>query len=231
MAVYLKQVKKMGSRFSNPAFVITKLTPQMADIAIANKIWCGFIGVFLLRGFVLTKRCNPLFKRNMTIYNKIEDFASVLAANRPIIGLDFGDKTIGVAISDRRRCIATPKETIKRGRFAEDLAALQGIIVRDEVCGIILGLPIHMNGDEGVRCQKTRAFARNLTKNLVKNLGDSGDMPIGFWDERLSSRVADRAMIEADMSRAKRAELINHVAAGFILQSALDRLVYLAQEG
>ncbi len=171
----------------------------------------------------------------MTIYNKIEDFASVLAANRPIIGLDFGDKTIGVAISDRRRCIATPKETIKRGRFAADLAALQGIIVRDEVCGIILGLPIHMNGDEGVRCQKTRAFARNLTKNLVKNLGndlgDSGDMPIGFWDERLSSRVADRAMIEADMSRAKRAELINHVAAGFILQSALDRLVYLAQEG
>ena len=166
----------------------------------------------------------------MTIYNKIEDFASVLAANRPIIGLDFGDKTIGVAISDRRRCIATPKETIKRGRFAADLAALQGIILRDEVCGIILGLPIHMNGDEGVRCQKTRAFARNLTKNLVVNLGDA-DMPIGFWDERLSSRVADRAMIEADMSRAKRAELINHVAAGFILQSALDRLVYLAQEG
>ena len=229
MAVYLKQVKNMGSRFSNPAFVITKLTPQMADIAIANKIWCGFIGCFHW-GFGLTKRCNPLFKRNMTIYNKIEDFASVLAANRPIIGLDFGDKTIGVAISDRRRCIATPKETIKRGRFAVDLAALQGIIVRDEVCGIILGLPIHMNGDEGVRCQKTRAFARNLTKNLVKNSGEA-DMPIGFWDERLSSRVADRAMIEADMSRAKRAELINHVAAGFILQSALDRLVYLAQEG
>ncbi len=150
------------------------------------------------------------------ITDDIAEFSAALAPMTSLAGLDFGDKTIGVAISDRLRSVATPTDTIRRKKFTQDAEALLNLLSAREVSGIVLGLPRNMDGSEGPRCQKTRAFARNL--------GQLTDLPITFWDERLSSVAADRAMLEADMSRAKRAEKIDQVAAGVILQGALDRL-------
>ncbi|WP_460273752.1 Holliday junction resolvase RuvX [Celeribacter sp. ULVN23_4] len=150
------------------------------------------------------------------ITDDIADFKAALPAMTPLAGLDFGDKTIGVAISDRLHSVASPTDTIRRKKFTLDAEALLKLLTSREVGGIVLGLPRNMDGSEGPRCQKTRAFARNL--------GQLTELPITFWDERLSSVAADRAMLEADMSRAKRAEKIDQVAAGVILQGALDRL-------
>lgn len=150
------------------------------------------------------------------ITNDVAEFAAALQPMTSVAGLDFGDKTIGVAISDRLRTVATPTDTIRRKKFTLDAEALLKLLTSREVSGIILGLPRNMDGTEGPRCQKTRAFARNL--------GQLTDLPITFWDERLSSVAADRAMLEADMSRAKRAAKIDQVAASVILQGALDRL-------
>lgn len=150
------------------------------------------------------------------ITDDIAEFAATLPPMSALAGLDFGDKTIGVAISDRLRSVATPTETIRRKKFTLDAEALLKLLSAREVSGIVLGLPRNMDGSEGPRCQKTRAFARNL--------GQLTELPITFWDERLSSVAADRAMLEADMSRAKRADKIDQVAAGVILQGALDRL-------
>ncbi|WP_417272359.1 Holliday junction resolvase RuvX [Celeribacter halophilus] len=150
------------------------------------------------------------------ITNDVAEFAAALPPMTSVAGLDFGDKTIGVAISDRLRTVATPTDTIRRKKFTLDAEALLKLLTSREVSGIILGLPRNMDGTEGTRCQKTRAFARNL--------GQLTDLPITFWDERLSSVAADRAMLEADMSRAKRAAKIDQVAASVILQGALDRL-------
>ncbi|MBW6417121.1 Holliday junction resolvase RuvX [Celeribacter sp. PS-C1] len=150
------------------------------------------------------------------ITDDIAEFAATLPPMSALAGLDFGDKTIGVAISDRLRSVATPTETIRRKKFTLDAEALLKLLNAREVSGIVLGLPRNMDGSEGPRCQKTRAFARNL--------GQLTELPITFWDERLSSVAADRAMLEADMSRAKRADKIDQVAAGVILQGALDRL-------
>ncbi|WP_353472097.1 Holliday junction resolvase RuvX [Salipiger sp. H15] len=150
------------------------------------------------------------------IHEEIADFAAALPPMRAIAGLDLGTKTIGVALSDRLLSVATPTETIKRTKFTLDAEALLKIVQGREVGGIILGLPRNMDGSEGPRAQSTRAFARNFSRLW--------DGPIGFWDERLSTVAAERALIEADTSRKKRAELIDHVAAGFILQGALDRL-------
>ncbi|WP_416351235.1 Holliday junction resolvase RuvX [Celeribacter halophilus] len=153
---------------------------------------------------------------NALITNDVAEFAAALPPMTSVAGLDFGDKTIGVAISDRLRTVATPSDTIRRKKFTLDAEALLKLLTSREVSGIILGLPRNMDGTEGPRCQKTRAFARNL--------GQLTDLPITFWDERLSSVAADRAMLEADMSRAKRAAKIDQVAASVILQGALDRL-------
>ncbi|NIY78602.1 Holliday junction resolvase RuvX [Celeribacter sp. HF31] len=150
------------------------------------------------------------------ITDDVAEFNASLPAMSALAGLDFGDKTIGVAISDRLRSVATPTETIRRKKFTQDAEALLKLLAAREVSGIVLGLPRNMDGSEGPRCQKTRAFARNLSQLT--------DLPITFWDERLSSVAADRAMLEADMSRAKRADKIDQVAAGVILQGALDRL-------
>lgn len=137
-----------------------------------------------------------------------------------LAGLDYGDKTIGVAVSDGMRQVATPLETIRRGKkFTQDAEALLSILTKRAIAGIVLGLPRNMDGTEGPRCQKTRAFARNLTRLT--------DLPITFWDERLSTVAAERALLEADTSRAKRADVIDHVAAGYILQGALDRMRHL----
>lgn len=153
------------------------------------------------------------------IFETIQDFAAALPANRAIAGLDFGEKTIGVAISDLRRSVATPSETIRRVKFTADAARLLEIVQARGVSGLILGLPLNMDGSEGPRVQATRAFARNLQR--------LSDLPISYWDERLSTVAATRALLAADMSRKRRNEVIDHVAAGYILQGALDRMAHL----
>lgn len=146
-------------------------------------------------------------------------FAATLPVLGAVAGLDLGTVTIGVAISDRMRGVATPVLTIKRKKFGIDAAVLLKLLAEREVHGIVLGLPRNMDGSEGPRAQATRGFARNLERLTA--------LPITFWDERLSTVAAERAMIEADMSRKRRAELVDHVAAGFILQGLLDRLAYM----
>ena len=153
------------------------------------------------------------------IFETIQDFAASLPAGRAIAGLDLGDKTIGVAISDLRRSVATPIEIIRRVRFTEDSARLLALLAARGAAGILLGLPLNMDGSEGPRVQSTRAFARNLIRQT--------DLPIGYWDERLSTVAAERALLEADASRKRRREVIDQVAAGYILQGALDRMAYL----
>ncbi len=157
------------------------------------------------------------------IYDAIEDFAEALAPMRALAGLDLGTKTIGVAVSDNLLTVATPLETVKRKKFGVDAARLLEIAAKRDLGGIILGLPRNMDGSEGPRCQSTRAFARNLSRLT--------DLPIGFWDERLSTVAAERALLEADTSRARRAEVIDHVAAGYILQGVMDRLGHLKRDG
>lgn len=151
------------------------------------------------------------------------EFAAVLGPMQALAGLDYGTKTIGVAVSDRFRSIASPLRTIRRRKFRDDAEALLAIVSEREIGGLVLGLPRNMDGSEGPRCQSTRAFARNLAALTP--------VPIAFWDERLSTVAAERALLEADTSRARRAEVIDHVAAGFILQGALDRLRHLGARG
>lgn len=153
------------------------------------------------------------------IFETLEQFLAALPRDRAVAGLDLGTKTIGVAVSDRRLSVATPLETIRRTKFTADANALLAICTARDIGGIILGLPYNMDGSEGPRCQSTRAFARNLTS--------LSDMPIGYWDERLSTVAAERALLEADTSRKRRSEVIDHVAAGYILQGALDRFGHL----
>lgn len=148
-----------------------------------------------------------------------EAFAAALPRQGAIGGLDLGTVTIGVAVSDLRRRVATPAETIRRKKFTLDAQRLLEIAAARDLRGFVLGLPINMDGSEGARAQSTRAFARNLS-GLT-------DLPIAFWDERLSTVAAERALLEADMSRKRRAEMIDHVAAGYILQGMLDRLGHL----
>ncbi|WP_375172623.1 Holliday junction resolvase RuvX [Pseudooceanicola sp.] len=156
------------------------------------------------------------------IHETAEDFAAALPPMQAIAGLDFGDKTIGVAVSDTFLSVATPLETIRRKKFGADAEALAAIVTARSIRGLVLGLPRNMDGTEGPRCQSTRAFARNLSR-----LPALADLPITFWDERLSTVAAERALLEADTSRRRRAEVIDHVAAGYILQGALDRLRHL----
>ena len=136
-----------------------------------------------------------------------------------LAGLDLGTVTIGVAVSDVLRGVATPLETIRRKKFGLDAAALLALCDKRQVTGLVLGLPLNMDGSEGPRCQATRAFARNLERLTP--------LPITFWDERLSTVAATRALLEADTSRKRRAEVIDHVAAAYILQGALDRIRHM----
>lgn len=144
------------------------------------------------------------------------DFAAALPGYAPLAGLDLGTKTIGIAVSDAGHMIASPLETIKRTKFQADAARLLEIVTHRQIGGLVLGLPRNMDGSEGPRAQATRAFARNLTRLT--------EVPITFWDERLSTVAAERALLQADTSRKRRAEVIDHVAAGVILQGLLDRL-------
>ncbi|MEO8242767.1 MAG: Holliday junction resolvase RuvX [bacterium] len=155
------------------------------------------------------------------IVEDVAAFLAVLPPNRAICGLDLGDKTIGFAVSDLRRQVATPVLVIRRVKFTEDAARLMDLVAERQLAGIILGLPLNMDGTEGPRVQSTRAFARNLTKLT--------DLPITYWDERLSTVVAERALLEADTSRKRRSQVIDQVAAGYILQGALDRMGYMVR--
>ncbi|CUJ89692.1 Putative Holliday junction resolvase [Ruegeria denitrificans] len=153
------------------------------------------------------------------IHDAFEEFAAALRPMTALMGLDLGEKTIGVAVSDRMRGVASPLETVRRKKFTLDSARLLELIADREIGGIILGLPKNMDGTEGPRCQSTRAFARNLSRLT--------ELSIGFWDERLSTVAAEKALLEADTTRKRRGQVIDHVAAGYILQGALDRLRFL----
>ena len=153
------------------------------------------------------------------ICEETDSFVAAIPSFGALVGLDLGTVTIGVAVSDGMRSVASPLETIKRKKFGLDAARLLEICKGRDVKGIVLGLPMNMDGSEGPRCQSTRAFARNLEKLT--------DLPIAYWDERLSTVAAERALLEADTSRKRRAEVIDHVAASYILQGLLDRLSHM----
>jgi putative Holliday junction resolvase len=137
-----------------------------------------------------------------------------------LLGLDLGTKTIGLALSDVERRIATPLETIQRVKFGLDAAALLKIAEKHHIAGLVIGLPLNMDGTEGPRAQSTRAFVRNLAALTA--------LPIVFWDERMSTLAVTRTLLDADASRARRAAVVDKMAAAYILQGALDRLGYLA---
>lgn len=150
-----------------------------------------------------------------------EAFHAALPAAGRLIGLDLGTRTIGLALSDPARTIASPLFTIKRTRFKKDAADLLAVVDQNSVFGFVLGLPTNMNGTEGPRVQATRAFARNLAT--------LSPLPILLWDERLSTAAAERTLLEADTSRRRRAEVVDKVAATIILQGALERLRLLSR--
>jgi len=146
----------------------------------------------------------------------VDDLATALPARGALMGLDLGTKTVGVAISDPGRSIASPLLTIARTKFKADAAALLKEAATHAIAGMVIGLPLNMDGSEGPRAQATRAFARNLAALT--------DLPILFWDERLSTAAVTRTHLEADASRKRRGEVVDKMAAAYILQGVLDRL-------
>ena len=141
---------------------------------------------------------------------------TALPRGRRLLGLDVGTKTIGLAISDPALRVASPLETLRRGRFAADVERLRRLIAERGVGGFVVGLPINMDGSEGPRCQSVRQFAANL---LARS-----DLPLAFWDERLSTAAVTRTLLEADVTRKRRAGVIDKLAAAYILQGALDAI-------
>ncbi|MDT3377501.1 Holliday junction resolvase RuvX [Labrys portucalensis] len=146
------------------------------------------------------------------------DLAENLPANQRLLGLDLGTKTIGLALSDVMLTIASPLETIRRTKFTADAEQLLALCARHEVGGLVLGYPLNMDGSKGPRAQASESFARNLQR--------LSDLPVALWDERLSTAAVTRTLLEADASRRRRAEVVDKMAASFILQGALDRLGY-----
>ncbi len=153
------------------------------------------------------------------IFDTVEAFQPVLTPSSPLLGLDLGTQTIGLALSDVLWTTATPLSTQRRKKFTLDADALLATASFHAVGGLVIGLPLNMDGSQGPRAQSTRAFAQNLLR--VREL------PILLWDERLSTLAANRALLEADLSRKRRAQVIDSVAASYILQGALDRIAYL----
>ncbi len=151
----------------------------------------------------------------------IEELAGFLLPGQAIAGLDLGTKTIGLAMSDLSRRFATPRPVIKRVKFTQDAEVLLSFAEKEKVAAFVIGLPMNMDGSSGPRVQATRAFVRSMS--------DKTALPFIYWDERLSTVAAERALLEMDVSRAKRAERIDSAAASFILQGALDRLSALAR--
>lgn len=149
----------------------------------------------------------------------IEQLPEKLKSGGRLLGLDLGTKTIGMALSDVTCAIATPLSTIQRKKFIHDLKLLTEVIAEHNITAIVIGLPLNLDGSEGPRAQATRAFARNV--------GQHTDIPLIFWDERLSTAAVERTLLEADTTRKRRAEVIDKMAAAYILQGALDRLAGL----
>jgi putative Holliday junction resolvase len=160
--------------------------------------------------------------RVSTLDQELLAFMDSMARGARLFGIDLGTKTIGIAMSDVERSIATPLETIKRVKFTPDVGKVRALAERFGVGGIVMGLPLNMDGTEGPRSQATRAFVRNMKPILP--------LPVLFWDERLTTVAATRMLVDADTSRAKRAEVIDKVAASYILQGALDRYHRLLPE-
>ena len=146
----------------------------------------------------------------------IEQLPALLASGGTLAGIDLGDKTIGLAVSDRSFAFAHPRPVIMRRKFSLDAATLVEALSKEDALGVVIGLPVNMDGSEGPRVQASRAFVRNMARFT--------DIPFVFWDERLSTVAAERALIEMDISRRKRATRIDSAAASFILQGVLDRL-------
>jgi len=147
----------------------------------------------------------------------IAELPAALPPQAPLAGLDLGERTIGVAVSDATRTVASPLETIRKTKFTDDASRLFALMASRGAAGLVIGLPVNMDGTEGPRCQSNRAFARNLLRLR--------DLPIAFWDERMSTMAVNRMLIdEMDMTRARRAEVVDKAAAAWILQGALERL-------
>jgi putative Holliday junction resolvase len=151
-----------------------------------------------------------------------EAFTDALPARGALVGIDPGEKTIGVAICDADRRIASPLTAIRKGKFKVNGAEIAGICADNSAAGIVVGLPLNMDGTAGPKAQAARAFARNLAGII--------ELPVLLWDERLSTVAVTRAMIDADTSRKKRAEIVDKVAAAYILQGAIDRLAALGKD-
>ena len=147
---------------------------------------------------------------------KLADLPARLAPDSRVLGVDVGDKTIGLALSDVTRRIATPMETIRRGKFTRDAERLAALVAEHDVGALVIGLPVNMDGTEGPRCQSVRQFAANILERM--------EIEIAFWDERLSTAAVTRTMLEADLSRARRRRIVDKMAAAYILQGALDFL-------
>ena len=150
------------------------------------------------------------------IFSDVADFRSAVAANARLLGLDLGEKTIGLALSDTLLTVATPMDLLKRGKFSVDAAKLDDIIVKQNIGGLVIGLPLKLDGSEGPSAQSARAFARNFAAR--------SPLPILMWDERLSTAAVTRTLLDFDASRKRRAEVVDKMAAGYILQGLLDRL-------
>ncbi len=151
------------------------------------------------------------------IVDTVQELAGTVGQGRRLMGLDVGSKTIGLALSDPSLTVATPMDTIRRRKFTRDAEALIGIFERQSVGGLVVGLPVGMDGTEGPACQSVRQFGANLSAKT--------DLPMTFWDERLSTSAVERFLTdEADLSRRRRAQLVDKMAAAYILQGALDSL-------
>ena len=146
----------------------------------------------------------------------IEDLPPHLGRDARLLGLDVGTKTIGMALSDVTRSVATPFDTIRRSKFTTDAKTIREVVEKNKVGALVIGFPLNLDGSEGPRAQSTRAFARNLAAHVM--------VPMVFWDERLSTAAVERHLIEANASRKRRAAVIDRMAAAYILQGALDRL-------
>jgi putative holliday junction resolvase len=151
----------------------------------------------------------------------IEDLPPLLARDARLLGLDVGTKTVGMALSDVSRSVATPFDTIRRTKFTADAKTIREVVEKNQIGALVIGLPLNLDGSEGPRAQSTRAFARNLAAHVM--------VPIVFWDERLSTAAVERQLIEADASRKRRAEVVDRMAAAYILQGVLERLRRLQQ--
>jgi putative Holliday junction resolvase len=146
----------------------------------------------------------------------MDSFAKALPKEGRILGLDVGEVTIGLALSDGSRMIASPLFTIERTKFTKDMEQLKEAVAKHAVCGLVIGYPVNMDGSEGPRTQSMRTFASNVRKHV--------GLPMLMWDERMSTMAVERVMLDADMSRARRAELVDKLAAAYMLQGVLDRM-------